>query len=615
MDSNTLSHVGAELIETLLHEHFGKRCTLVGMALFRNGTLSFLELKHAIGFPFLELRHCLTILILQNAVTYSTVSETVVYTFHSLQVLYRLRFPRFCLFLQQHKDPVCRILFMEVLKYGRVTLKFLFEQLLKDNDEKEDTITALWKETNSDDENNGKGHHNDLTDISKNKLKNSSTIKLKEETLSAGFMSLIKENYIIRVDQDDNKNACLISQSAKSKDTMIVCPGNKRKKITKATSNKSTKLDVAFTVALTDYDLKGMGTSSNHNMSGGKNLLRNELFPLTTSKSVLKKEESVSVKSLINNLNLHNVVFRVNIPFMNFLLLRELAENFMAAKWGESRLVRCITRILLKSVRFDALNACITNGMTFSDICSELERVGQEEENPFPIDDSNKLLHLFDAFDRTDSIIHAIPMFIFDWECFKRCVQERIFFNAVVASHGEKAGRIWGLLRSSQNIHTDFNIPKLWEDQQVSDEALLPPSVTREILYRLAASGFVRMHQSVRFRCLITVVNVRDILPYSLKDLVTGAPTTSSSKHGLVFYASISLIKCKLIEKTYQTILNLWQRKQHEAKEITELMRGNITEPDLHETQLHQREAAEDHLECSLLQLDATVILPLRDFI
>jgi hypothetical protein len=46
--------------------------------------------------------------------------------------------------------------------------------------------------------------------------------------------------------------------------------------------------------------------------------------------------------------------------------------------------------------------------MTFSDICSELEKVGQEEENPFPIDDSNKLLHLFDAFDRTDSIIRKI---------------------------------------------------------------------------------------------------------------------------------------------------------------------------------------------------------------
>jgi hypothetical protein len=132
MDCNTLSHVGAELIETLLTEHFGKRCALVGMTLFRNGTLSFIELKHAIGFQFLELRNCLTTLILQNAVTYSTVSETVVYTFHSLEVLYRLRFPRFSLFLQQHKDPVCRILFMEVLKYGRVTLKFLFEQLLKD---------------------------------------------------------------------------------------------------------------------------------------------------------------------------------------------------------------------------------------------------------------------------------------------------------------------------------------------------------------------------------------------------------------------------------------------------------------------------------------------------
>jgi hypothetical protein len=44
-------------------------------------------------------------------------------------------------------------------------------------------------------------------------------------------------------------------------------------------------------------------------------------------------------------------------------------------------------------------------------------------------------------------------------------------------------------------------------------------------------------------------------------------------------------------------------------------MCGNISEPDLHELQLHQREAAEDRLECSLLQLDATVILQLRDFI
>jgi hypothetical protein len=132
-------------------------------------------------------------------------------------------------------------------------------------------------------------------------------------------------------------------------------------------------------VALSDYDSQKLSTSAIYKDSGNKNLSKNELFPLTLSKSISKKEESVSVTNLINNLNLYNVVFRVNIPYMNFLLLREvclwwlsffhlsaqLAENFMAAKWGESRLVRCITRILLKSVRFDAFNACITSKKTY----------------------------------------------------------------------------------------------------------------------------------------------------------------------------------------------------------------------------------------------------------
>ena len=166
--------------------------------------------------------------------------------------------------------------------------------------------------------------------------------------------------------------------------------------------------------------------------------------------------------------------------------------------------------------------------------------------------------------------------------------------SAVAARHGVKSGRVWNLLRLSSTEVTDTSTPKLWEDQQVADQALLPPHTAREILYRLASGGLIRMHQS---------------------DLVTGAPSTSSSKHGLLFYASLSLAKAQILQDTYKALLNLWQRKQHEALKITQLMCSNVKDSVVEESQLRYRETLEDRLECSFLQLDATALLYLRDMV
>lgn len=649
MDSS-VPHISMELVEAILHEHFGSRCAQVGECLIRRGPSPVFDIRAVTRLSFLEIRNCLLTLIQHNIVTFTAPPEPVLYTLDVPEALFRIRFARYALFVEQRRGPVARILMTEVLKCGRVTVKGVISQILDDLEKSGDTISVLIRRerdltttkqaSHATDGEGGENFHSaSERDDEVRTSSNRSKLSLKEPSLRSHFISLVADNFLIRVDpprQNPNENmngddltkktseiqvgdGCSATASpveaepatAKAKGGTAKTTASRKAATAKSSVKRrrgATSTDPALQAVSDDQKNENAGTMELLTLlnaaSGGAVTTFSFQDTQNDGESLTSGSSSKELEKLLETMEQEKVVFRVNTRRMNLMLLCEMAENFMATRWAESRIVRYVTRILLQSARLQQSGTIITQGQTFHDVRNQLVKLAATDPNArgFKVPESNILLQLFDALDRTDKIIRnvtrdGVAMFIFDWERFKALSHDRLLFNAVTARHGAKAGRVWNLLRSLPSDRNttqgyDYDGNKLWEDQQVADKALLPPHSARELLYRLCTAGFVRMHQS---------------------DIVTGAPATCASAHAFVFSASASLAKNQLLRDTYTMLLNILERKQYEVSQIARLMFSVTGLTEVEDHQLRQREAGEDRLEFSFLHLDATAILQLRD--
>lgn len=118
---------------------------------------------------------------------------------------------------------------------------------------------------------------------------------------------------------------------------------------------------------------------------------------------------------------------------------------------------------------------------------------------------------------------------------------------------GSRALRVGGTDPSSNDTAIYLGYSRFWNDQEVSDLALVSPQVARALLEELAQAGFLRSH-------LADVVNA---VPPGL-----AAP---AAKHCWVFGAREEDTNDTLTKSFFQYLCNVMERKAVEVEKLQKL--------------------------------------------
>lgn len=140
MTDGSLSGPAVDLIEALLKEHLGTIPSLVAASILRKGPSAIFEILASTRLSFWQVRNSLLTLIQHNVVDFSTPNssgesnshEPVRYSMNSKEALLRLRYPAYALYIATQKSRLSRLLFTQVLKTGRSTLRNAVECVLED---------------------------------------------------------------------------------------------------------------------------------------------------------------------------------------------------------------------------------------------------------------------------------------------------------------------------------------------------------------------------------------------------------------------------------------------------------------------------------------------------
>eukprot|EP00922_Rhytidocystis_sp_ex-Travisia-forbesii_P010691 GHVS01015650.1.p1 GENE.GHVS01015650.1~~GHVS01015650.1.p1 ORF type:complete len:753 (+),score=195.56 GHVS01015650.1:167-2425(+) len=319
--------------------------------------------------------------------------------------------------------------------------------------------------------------------------------------------------------------------------------------------------------------------------------------PAGRSKRAVEKEKMKSVMELYHN---DNCVFQLNYEHLNLLLSKQMAEDFVAARFVDSPVVRFAIRCLLNKVRHQSTavrgsntaRTVYSGRMSFPEIEHEVaEMAAAQSKRPA---ERNTLLKVLDAMTRhRDRIIineteGASSMYFIDWNALKTLLKGRVIYDAVSARCGEAASRVWSVI--AQPNQASGRESPLWDDKTVATTALMSPNKARESLYRLAVEGFARMQESD----------------------VTTLPNCVSTRHAAVFSIHQTEVRCHVLSVLFKTTLNLYHRKRRECAQINQLDWRLQSLNAAEEKKLLALQSGEDLLEAELLNLDRLIMI-LRD--
>eukprot|EP00921_Rhytidocystis_pertsovi_P007445 GHVQ01012382.1.p1 GENE.GHVQ01012382.1~~GHVQ01012382.1.p1 ORF type:complete len:717 (+),score=118.67 GHVQ01012382.1:3866-6016(+) len=248
-----------------------------------------------------------------------------------------------------------------------------------------------------------------------------------------------------------------------------------------------------------------------------------------------RSAEKEQLKNILKLYEQADYVFRINCRQLNLLLCKQFAEDFIAARFVESDVVRFVARALLDKVRFQGSSvarskqgagAVYAGHMNFAEIEREVCQMAAAKGKRTA--ERKTLLTVLDAMSRhRDKAIHtqaegANTMYSIDWNRLVFLVKGRLLFDSVYSRCGESAARIWSVLSESSRESGAESVP--WDDKSVANTALVAPNKARESLYVLVAEGFARMQESD----------------------VTTLPNPLSSRHAIVFSAEDSEVTCNV---------------------------------------------------------------------
>eukprot|EP00922_Rhytidocystis_sp_ex-Travisia-forbesii_P040227 GHVS01059857.1.p1 GENE.GHVS01059857.1~~GHVS01059857.1.p1 ORF type:complete len:714 (+),score=145.59 GHVS01059857.1:79-2220(+) len=312
------------------------------------------------------------------------------------------------------------------------------------------------------------------------------------------------------------------------------------------------------------------------------------------SKRAVEKEKMRAVMQLYQR---EDCVFKLNCQHLNLLLSKQMAEDFVAARFVDSPVVRFAIRCLLNKVRHQS--TVRTSGwtvyagrMSFSEIEHEVAQMAAAQGKRPP--ERNTLLKVLDAMTRhRDRMIiteteGANSMYFIDWNTLKILLKGRVIYDSVSARCGEAASRVWSVIAQPNQATGAESLA--WDDKSVAATALMSPNKARESLYRLAVEGFARIQESD----------------------VTSLPNSLSTRHAAVFSIHQPEVRCHVLRLFFRTALNLYYRKRRECAQINQLDWRLQSLSASEEKKLLALQSGEDLLEAELLNLDRLIMI-LRD--
>lgn len=454
------------------------------------------------------------------------------YKLNTESILHRLRFPRYLLFMEARYGKMARLVIFQLMKFGNASVTEIVRNALSDYNSFEGLLANTSK--------TGKG------EVNKHKLKD-----MTHRLLMDAFLARV------RTVDDQIKSAATKPVAAGP----LGQPAVKRLKRT-SRSSRAPVVEPSSVVVL-------------------------ETPPTVSPDKILSGADELE----------DGAILAAKFDRINLEIYKHLAEDFIAIRWQNLTVVRMIARAMLRSLRKHG-SQYDTQAMGFEEICMTVTTCVEEENDRLPIDtkiacpDSKQLFSTLDSVSRhSDKLLRGIrkgmygirfvhflkdgsSAFQVDWERLRDFLRRRVAKQMIETRFGLSAARIFALIldadmgtggsRASASQDSAANdtaiflkYTRFWNDQEVSDQTLVSPTMARRHLMELADSGFLRSHQA----------DVVGAIPPS----ASANNASLSAKHCYVFGANDTIMLQIMKESLMKTILNIMERKAMEVEKLQKL--------------------------------------------